>query len=195
MLRLRARGEFLKIVTLLILAFLVYSHVDELPARYTLLLLKKKHIIDLALLKPLVLGCSLILVTLALYLALLMKTTVLDLGKVNLTRSHGIFFRSDDALNITSIQDVRKERTLLDMLLGISKIIIFSKDPTDPKLKIKGLKKSDADLFYEHIILYSNKNLVEYVQGQSERRKFNKKQNRKSDSSYKGLIDDPEDET
>lgn len=193
--RLKARGEFLKIVLLLLAAFFIYQGLEHLPTRYVLLLMKKRHVLDLSFLKSLSLLALGLTLSLALYLILLMKTTRLELGKVNLNISKGLFLRREDALNITAIQDVRKERSLLDMLLGLSKVIVFSKDPTDPKLKIRGLAQADADLFYEHVVLYSNRNMVEFMQGQSERRAFSKKQKLSKDPEWKkGLFDDSEED-
>ena len=188
---LKARGEFLKLLLLCAISFLLFSHLDEIPKTYVLKVMKKRHVIDLTYVKLGLQILSGLVLGYALYLIALVKSTIVDFGRINLTLAKGLLLRCEDTLNLVIIQDIEKERSLLDMILGISKIIILSKDLTSPKLTLKGLTKADADRLYEHLILYSNRNMVEYLQGSAERKAYTKRQKLKEDPTWRrGLVSD-----
>jgi hypothetical protein len=52
----------------------------------------------------------------------------------------GILFQQTDMLPLYRIVDVKMERSLLDMIFGTGRILIFSVDATDPKLVLKGIR-------------------------------------------------------
>jgi hypothetical protein len=172
---LHLRGRFLIIVSAFVVAFGIASQADRGPKEIRKKILNKTHIIKmnyLPIAAKSVAGLSLLY---AFYVALLAKTTNIDASRLNLTRSHGIFLRRRDSLDMTGIQDFTKQETLIDLVLGVSRFIIYSKDKTDPKLVLLGIKRADANALYEHLKVFTNHSIVQYVQGEPERRDYHQK--------------------
>ena len=195
---LKARGEFLKILLLVAIAvFICLKAPDKVVVlKKSIPIAGKIKTIKVPIRPEIAQGVAGISILCALYLILLTKTTQVDAGRINFSLSRGLLVRSRDAMDITGITDFQKERTLLDMVLGISRVRIFSRDKTHPVLLLRGVANREADLFYDHITAYSNKSMVEYVQGHGERTRYNQKRNQPTDTKWdrKKLIDDGDDE-
>jgi hypothetical protein len=52
----------------------------------------------------------------------------------------GVLFQQTDMLPLYRIVDVKSERSLIDMICGTGKILIFSVDGTDPRQILKGIR-------------------------------------------------------
>lgn len=182
---LRARGEIFKLLLVFGLAFLCFSYSNNIPKKIKKTWLGKTRTISLQQVPTVAKGVSGAFILIGLYIIILAKTTKLEAGRVNISLSRGIFVRSKDALDMTGILDFSKERTLLDMILGVSRFSIYSRDKTHSKLILRGVTNTDAEALYEHLIAYTNKSMVEYVQGQAERNAYNKKRNTKQDKTWR----------
>jgi uncharacterized membrane protein YdbT with pleckstrin-like domain len=178
---LKARGQFLKILLCIGLAYFMFSASQQIhvPKQVQKKFLGKTRRIDLKVVNTSNVTLAMevasgIFLLYGLYLIVVAKTTSIDIGNINLGMSRGVFVRDRDALDLTGITDFQKERTMLDMMLGISRLNIMSRDKTHPVLKLRGVSNKDADLVYDHLVAYSNRSMVEYVQGHQERSKYNK---------------------
>jgi hypothetical protein len=53
----------------------------------------------------------------------------------------GVLFQQTDMLPLYRIVDVKAERSMIDMIFGTGKILVFSVDGTDPKQILKGIRE------------------------------------------------------
>ncbi|MCS7237795.1 MAG: PH domain-containing protein [Thermoguttaceae bacterium] len=74
--------------------------------------------------------------------AIYRKTIVWRLTPHRLFKRHGIFVRTEDALELRVIRDMAKMQSLIERFLcgGVGRICIWSSDPSDPVLIIRGLR-------------------------------------------------------
>jgi len=52
----------------------------------------------------------------------------------------GVLFQQTDMLPLYRIVDVKAEKSLIDMICGTGKVLIFSVDATDPRQILKGIR-------------------------------------------------------
>ncbi|NMC18834.1 MAG: PH domain-containing protein [Thermogutta sp.] len=52
----------------------------------------------------------------------------------------GLLFRSIHAMEVIDIEDISLEQNLLERLLGVGRVVLRTKDPSDPFFVIRGLK-------------------------------------------------------
>lgn len=78
----------------------------------------------------------------ALCVAIYRKTIVWRLTPHRLYKRYGIFVRTEDALELRVIRDMAKMQSLIERFLcgGVGRIRIWSSDPSDPILVIRGLR-------------------------------------------------------
>lgn len=81
----------------------------------------------------------------AICVAIYRKSIVWRLTPHRLFKRHGIFVRTEDALELRVIRDMAKMQSLLERFLcgGVGRIRIWSSDPSDPVLTIRGLRDYD----------------------------------------------------
>jgi uncharacterized membrane protein YdbT with pleckstrin-like domain len=179
---LKARGQFFKLLLgALVIAGAIYA-LNNYPKQISKKIHKKSVVIKMTYLPDIIEGIAAASLLYMIYIVLITKTTKLEVGRVNFVFTHGIFDRKKDALDITGIQDFTQEQNLFDMVLGVSTFTIISKDKTNPNLVLRGIGKSDGLALFEHINVYSNKNIVKYVQSQSDRENYRKKFHPNSES-------------
>jgi hypothetical protein len=78
----------------------------------------------------------------AICVAIYRKTVVWRLTPHRLFKRYGIFVRTEDALELRVIRDMAKIQSLVERFLcgGVGRIRIWSSDPSDPVLTIRGLR-------------------------------------------------------
>lgn len=112
----------------------------------------------------------------AFFVFLQQKLTKYKLTDLFIERTHGVINRASDSTDLVSIKDQRLSRTLLDRVLGISRLLIISKDVTDPEMMIKGISSSDAQKIINFLRKYAFQN---YTEWRIHKEKQNEKQARK----------------
>jgi uncharacterized membrane protein YdbT with pleckstrin-like domain len=91
----------------------------------------------LALLVPLALGGILFFVT-----TLVRRSTRVRMTNRSVENETGVFSKKIDVLELWRIRDVRYKQSLLDRILGIAHIEVFTKDVTSPHFEVVGLPAS-----------------------------------------------------
>jgi uncharacterized membrane protein YdbT with pleckstrin-like domain len=91
----------------------------------------------LALAAPLLLGALAFLI-----LGLLARSTRVRVTTRSLESENGILSKRIDVLELWRVRDLRYRQSLLDRILGIAHIEIFTKDVTSPHVEIVGLPAS-----------------------------------------------------
>lgn len=78
----------------------------------------------------------------AICVAIYRKSIVWRLTPHRLFKRHGIFVRTEDALELRVIRDMAKLQSLVERYLcgGVGRVKIWSSDPSDPILVIRGLR-------------------------------------------------------
>lgn len=131
-----------------------------------------------------------------LYIYLKQKFTTYKLTDYDLEIKSGIL---DQKVNVTAwvhVDDEQKERTFLDLILGLGRVLITSKkDKSDPILLIKGLSNSDAEQMMNYIRKNAIKNLTELRLIQEKQKMRQKHKNKDKftpldDDSFDTIIDD-----
>jgi hypothetical protein len=99
---------------------------------------------------------------------LVSKTTEYEITSNYIKTSYGVLSKNMDTMDMTNVKDVAIRRTILDRLLGISKVFIISKDKTNPVSAVFGLMKEDC----QHIFDFINENAIDtYVEVRGRKRK------------------------
>lgn len=128
------------------------------------------------------------------FLQLKQYTTTYSLNDIDLIIKKGILTTQDDQTPLTDIDDFFKRRNILERILGLATIQIFSKkDKTDPLLIIKGLHHEDAEGMINFFRKYNFKSITEYrmAQEKQQRRRAALKRNAHSidDSEFEEDLD------
>jgi membrane protein YdbS with pleckstrin-like domain len=93
----------------------------------------------LAVLVPLAIGGLLMFVT-----TLVRRSTRFRLSNRSVEYEVGVFSKKIDVLELWRIKDLRYRQSLLDRMLGIAHIDIYTKDVTTPQLEIVGIPAARA---------------------------------------------------
>lgn len=91
----------------------------------------------LAVLVPLAVGTVAFLVT-----GMIRKSSRVRMTNRSVEAESGVFSKKIDVMELWRIRDVRYKQSLLDRMLGIAHIEVFTKDVTTPHLEIVGLPAS-----------------------------------------------------
>lgn len=97
-----------------------------------------------------------------LYVYLQQKLTVYKLTYLYIQKNSGVFYRTSDSTDLTSVRDQRKTRNLVEMALGLSKMIITSNDVSDPEMIIKGITNDDAEKIINFLRKYAFRSYTDY---------------------------------
>ena len=95
----------------------------------------------LAILIPIAIGIIAIFTT-----TLLRRSTRVRMTNRSVENEQGVFSKKIDVLELWRIRDVRYKQSLLDRILGIAHIEVFTKDVTTPHFEIVGMPAS-RDMF------------------------------------------------
>jgi membrane protein YdbS with pleckstrin-like domain len=103
----------------------------------------KAHGVNLALwiLIPIAIGIIALFTT-----TLLRRSTRVRMTNRSVENEQGVFSKKIDVLELWRIRDVRYKQSLLDRILGIAHIEVFTKDVTTPHFEIVGMPAS-RDMF------------------------------------------------
>lgn len=110
-----------------------------------------------------------------LYYVILAKTTEFKLNFRCLQVESGVLNRTLDTIDLVSIKDQVIERPLLFRFLGLSRLIVISKDQTHPTLKISAVDSQKATLFFDYIRQNAYQNATEYWVAKDRRKRNEKK--------------------
>ncbi len=124
-------------VLIVVLTPLVAVGLFWASSRYQMATLYK----TLAILIPLAIGVVAFFVT-----GLIRKSNRVRMTNRSLENECGVFSKKIDVMELWRIRDVRYKQSLLDRMLGIAHIEVFTKDVTTPHLEIVGLPAS-RDVF------------------------------------------------
>jgi membrane protein YdbS with pleckstrin-like domain len=91
----------------------------------------------LAILIPIALGLISIFIT-----TLVRRSTRVRMTNRSVENEQGVFSKKIDVLELWRIRDVRYKQSLLDRILGIAHIEVFTKDVTSPHFEIVGMPAS-----------------------------------------------------
>ena len=127
----------------------------------------------------------------AFFIFLQQKLTKYRLTDLFLERTHGVINRTSDTTDLVAIRDQKLSRNLLDRVLGISRLLIISKDVTDPEMTIKGISASDAQKIVNFLRKYAFQNYTEWRISKEKQNDRQAKKNRKNPDAT-GFEDDGE---
>lgn len=121
------------------------------------------------------------------YIWLQQLTTKYRITDQYLEKRHGIFIKESNTIDLVKIDDQTERQNFLDMILFISRIIVYAKrDKTDPELHIIGITKSDATKLLNFLRKNSHSSITELRLAQERKRNREKS----VDKSKKEFIDD-----
>jgi len=130
---------------------------------------------------PLIFGI-LICIGLMVYRFMVVKTTEYSLNFRFLEIKRGVFNEEIDQIDLFTIKDELLERPLLFRILGISRLIIISKDQINPTFVIPGIEKQKALDFLHYIRTNTYGSATEYWAARDRRRRNEKNGPVESDS-------------
>lgn len=113
--------------------------------------------------------------TILLYLVTDVFTTKYTMDVLNLKFERGIFFRKTDSIDLVKIQDHDVTRNPIDLILGLKKIHLVSRDESLRKLTINGVGPDLADKVYEFIKINSTTTIAELRKSEELKRSKNEK--------------------
>lgn len=107
------------------------------------------------------------------------KSTLYQLNDRNFIFTRGVLVRESDSTDLVSIRDYKLTRTIHDRILGLSRLVIFSKDITDPEMPVKGIEAKDAQRIINFLRKYAFQNYTEWrlAQERNKRRQNAKRPN------------------
>lgn len=123
------------------------------------------------------------------FVVLQQKMTVYQLNDRNIIFTRGVITRQSDSTDLVAIRDHKLTRTLHDRILGLSRLVILSKDITDPEMPIKGIKSEDAQMLINFLRKYAFQNYTEWRLSKEREKNRQNNSRRKTDEAL-GFSDD-----
>lgn len=115
---------FMAIAILLMLPFETYLGKKIMELQAVNVIIQGAHLVSFAM--------AVVVVMRVVYKALQLKSTRYDLSPDRIEWARGIFSRKVDNIDMFRVIDIKLRRSLLDCLLGIGSVTLFTKDETDP---------------------------------------------------------------
>lgn len=127
---------------------------------------------------PLRLG-SLISFGYMVFVVIQQKSTQYQLNDRNIIYTRGVLVRESDSTDLVSVRDYKLTRTIHDRILGLSRLVIFSKDLTDPEMPVVGIDSKEAQQIINFLRKYAFQNYTEWrlAQERTKRRQNSQKPN------------------
>lgn len=123
------------------------------------------------------------------WVVLQQKMTVYQLNDRNIIFTRGVINRTSDSTDLVAVRDHKLSRSLNDRILGLSKLVILSKDITDPEMPIHGIRAEDAQKMINFLRKYAFQNYTEWRLSK-EREKMRQNNSRKKVDDSLGFSDD-----
>lgn len=117
------------------------------------------------------------------------KSTLYQLNDRNFIFTRGVLVRESDSTDLVSIRDYKLTRTIHDRILGLSRLIIFSKDMTDPEMPVVGIEAREAQQIINFLRKYAFQNYTEWRLAQ-ERNKRRQNAKRPNPLDIGNIVDD-----
>jgi uncharacterized membrane protein YdbT with pleckstrin-like domain len=136
--------SFLLLLTVASLTIVMYQKGAEKPVIYSLY------------------GLSSILTLRIAWIFLVAYNTYYSIDDFFLKMETGVLNKAVDTMDLVKIKDVALKRSIVDRILGIAKVHIYSRDKTHSVAILKGLPKPIADKFFNKINYHATDSYVEY---------------------------------
>lgn len=105
------------------------------------------------------------------YIVLQQKMTTYQLNDRNIIYTRGVFVRESDSTDLVAVRDHKLISTIHDRILGLSRLIILSKDLTDPEMPIIGIEAKEAQQIINFLRKYAFQNYTEWRLAQERQRR------------------------
>lgn len=117
------------------------------------------------------------------------KSTLYQLNDRNIVFTRGVLVRQSDSTDLVAIRDYKLTRTIHDRILGLSRLVIFSKDLTDPEMPVVGIEAKEAQMIINFLRKYAFQNYTEWRLAQ-ERNKARQNAKRPNPLDIGNIVDD-----
>ncbi len=94
---------------------------------------------------------------------LVIKNTKYEITKNFIISKKGVINLETNTLDIVKIKDIILKRSILNRILGLSNILLYTEDITDSRFPIYGIDKNIAQSIFDFINKHATENIVEYL--------------------------------
>lgn len=90
------------------------------------------------------------------------KMSSYSLNERNITYRRGVININDDSTDLTHIQDYKLSRNFAERLMGLSRVLVISRDKTHPEMLLTGLRKDDCEKLINFLRKYAFNSYVDF---------------------------------